>query len=44
MAATNTITQPTAIVPVETGLHDVAAQFAHTVPGFGIQVLELKTQ
>jgi alpha-L-arabinofuranosidase len=44
MAATNSITQPTAIVPVETGLHDAAAQFAHIVPGFGIQVLELKTQ
>jgi hypothetical protein len=33
-AATNSITQPTAIVPVESGLHDVAAQFSHTVPGF----------
>jgi alpha-N-arabinofuranosidase len=43
-AATNSITQPSAIVPVETGLHDAAAQFVHTVPGFGIQVLELKTQ
>ncbi len=41
-AATNSITQPTAIVPVESELHDAAAEFAHTVPGFTIQVLELK--
>jgi alpha-L-arabinofuranosidase len=40
-AATNSITQPTLIVPVESGLHDLAS---HTVPGYGIQVLELKTQ
>ena len=43
-AATNSITQPTAIFPVESGLHEVAAQFSHTVPGFTIQVLELKAQ
>jgi alpha-N-arabinofuranosidase len=43
-AATNSITQPTAILPVESGLHEVAAQFSHTVPGFTIQVLELKAQ
>jgi alpha-L-arabinofuranosidase len=43
-AATNSITAPTAIVPVESGLHNAAAQFSHMVPGFGIQVLELKTQ
>ncbi len=40
-AATNSITQPTAIVPVESGLHDLAS---HTVPGFTIEVLELKAQ
>jgi alpha-N-arabinofuranosidase len=43
-AATNSITQPTAILPVESGLHNVAAQFSHTVPGLTIQVLELKAQ
>ncbi len=40
-AATNSITQPTAIVPVESGVHDLAS---HTVPGYTIQVLELKAQ
>ena len=43
-AATNSITQATAIVPVESGLHDLGAQFAHTIPGFTIQVLELKAK
>jgi alpha-N-arabinofuranosidase len=43
-AATNSITQPTAIVPVETALHNAAADFTHTVPGFAIQVLELKAR
>jgi len=41
-AATNSITQPAAIVPVETGLKDVAAQFSHTMPGYSIQILQLK--
>jgi alpha-N-arabinofuranosidase len=40
-AATNTITQPAVIVPVESGLHDLAS---HTVPGYTIQVLEFKAQ
>jgi alpha-L-arabinofuranosidase len=40
-AATNSITQPTAIVPVDSGLHDLAS---HTVPGFTVEVLELKAQ
>ncbi len=43
-AATNSITQPAAIVPVERGVHDIAAKFSYTVPGFTIQILELKTQ
>lgn len=43
-AATNSITRPTAIVPVETALPDAAPRFSHTVPGFGIQVLEFKAQ
>jgi alpha-N-arabinofuranosidase len=41
-AATNSITQPSAIVPVETGLKDVASQFSHTMPGYSIQILQLK--
>jgi alpha-N-arabinofuranosidase len=43
-AATNSITQPSAVVPVESGLHDVAAEFTHTVPGFAIQVLEFNAR
>jgi alpha-N-arabinofuranosidase len=42
-AATNSITQPAAIVPVESGLRAAAPNFTHTVPGYAIQVLELKT-
>jgi alpha-N-arabinofuranosidase len=42
--ATNSITQPSAIVPVESGLHKAATDFTHTVPGFAIQVLELKAR
>src|ERR1700733_11992846 len=40
-AATNSLPPPAAIVPVESALHDVAS---HTVPGFTIEVLELKAQ
>jgi hypothetical protein len=29
---------------VESELHDAAVEFAHTVPGFTIQVLELKAK
>jgi alpha-N-arabinofuranosidase len=43
-AATNSITQPSAIVPVESGLHNTAADFTYTVPGFAIQVLEFKAR
>jgi alpha-N-arabinofuranosidase len=43
-AGTNSITQPAAIVPVESGLHDAGAQFSHTLPGYSIEVLELKAQ
>ena len=42
--ATNSITQPTAIVPVEATVSNVAAKFTHTIPGLAIQVLELKAQ
>ena len=43
-AATNSIAQPAAIVPVESGLREAAANFTHTVPGYAIQVLELKAR
>jgi alpha-N-arabinofuranosidase len=43
-AATNSITQPSVIVPVESGLHAAGAEFSHIVPGYTIQVLELKAQ
>jgi hypothetical protein len=39
--ATNSITHPTAVVAVESALSDLAS---HTVPGYTIQVLELKAQ
>jgi alpha-N-arabinofuranosidase len=39
--ATNSITQPAVIMPVESSLHDLAS---HTVPGYTIQVLEFKAQ
>jgi alpha-N-arabinofuranosidase len=43
-AATNSITQPAAIVPIESGLREAAPNFTHTVPGYAIQVLELKAR
>ena len=43
-AAANSITQPAAIVPVESGLREAGANFTHTVPGYAIQVLELKAR
>ena len=39
--ATNTILQPTRIVPVKTQLKNVSADFHHTVPGYSIQVLDI---
>ena len=42
--ATNTIDQPTQIVPVETALHGVSSHLHHTVPGYAIQVIELDEQ
>ncbi|HEX3470659.1 MAG TPA: alpha-L-arabinofuranosidase C-terminal domain-containing protein, partial [Silvibacterium sp.] len=39
--ATNTITEPTKIVPVKTPLKDVSTDFHHVIPGYSIQVLEI---
>ncbi len=42
--ATNTLGQPTSIVPVETELPDVSSSMIHTMPPLSIQVLELNLQ
>ena len=42
MAATNSITAPTRIVPVTSSISNAAATFTHTVPRYAIQVIELK--
>jgi alpha-N-arabinofuranosidase len=39
--ATNTIDQPTAIVPVESALHGVAKHMRHEVPGLTIEVVQI---
>ena len=39
--ATNTILEPTKIVPVKTELKNVSADFHHTIPGYSIEVLEI---
>ncbi|MCU1322519.1 MAG: Alpha-N-arabinofuranosidase [Acidobacteriaceae bacterium] len=44
VAATNTIQNPTAIVPVESSISNAAAQFSHAVPAYTIQVIELKAK
>lgn len=41
---TNSITDPTRIVPVDTKLSDAGANFRHTVPPYSIQVLELNAK
>jgi alpha-N-arabinofuranosidase len=43
-AATNTISAPTRIVPVKTPLKNSGAKFSHTVPGYSIQVIELRAK
>jgi alpha-N-arabinofuranosidase len=43
-AATNTIQNPTAIVPVEGSITNAATSFSHTVPAYAIEVIELKTK
>ncbi|MBV8673006.1 MAG: alpha-N-arabinofuranosidase [Acidobacteriaceae bacterium] len=39
--ATNSITEPTRIVPVKTQLKNISADFHHTVPGYSIEVLDI---
>lgn len=41
---TNTLTSPARIKPVQTMLHNIAADFQHTLPPYSIQVLELSVK
>jgi len=41
---TNSINDPDRIVPVDSTLHDVSANFHHTIPGLSIQVIEFDEQ
>ena len=41
---TNSITDPTHIVPVDTKLDDAGSNFHHTVPPYSIQVVELRAK
>ena len=41
---TNTLTDPTRIVPVETTFHKAAATFTYTIPAYSIHILELATK
>jgi alpha-N-arabinofuranosidase len=42
--STNTISDPRKIVPVESTVGNVAAEFSHTLPPYSIQVLTLETK
>ena len=44
LAATNTITDPTRIVPVTAPLKGAGKTFNHTIPPYAIQVIELTTR
>ncbi|MDE3103758.1 MAG: alpha-N-arabinofuranosidase [Acidobacteriota bacterium] len=43
-AATNTLTSPRTVEPVESAISNAAPRFTHTMPAYSIQVLELKTK
>jgi alpha-N-arabinofuranosidase len=43
-AATNSITDPKRIVPVESTVKGVGKEFTRTVPGYSIDVLEIAAQ
>jgi alpha-L-arabinofuranosidase len=42
--ATNTLQQPTEIVPVETALDGIGNRLHHTIPGYAIQVIQIDEQ
>ncbi len=44
LAATNTLSAPTRIVPVKTSLKVAGAKFAHVIPAYSVQVLELSAK
>ena len=39
--ATNTILEPTKIVPTKSQLNNVSSDFHHTIPGYSIEVLDI---
>ena len=43
-AATNTILTPTAIAPIDSSIDNAASHFTHTISGYTIQILELRTK
>ncbi len=43
-AATNSITAPNNIVPVESTIATASSHFTHTLPAYSIQIIELKTK
>jgi alpha-N-arabinofuranosidase len=42
--ATNSIDDPSRVVPVQTTLNEVASHFHHSMPGYAIQVIEFNMQ
>jgi alpha-L-arabinofuranosidase len=44
LAETNTISNPTRIVPIQTVLKGAGATFSHTMPPYSIQVMELQAK
>jgi alpha-N-arabinofuranosidase len=44
LAETNTISNPTRIVPIQTVLKSGGETFSHTMPPYSIQVLELQAK
>ena len=44
LGATNTITTPTKIVPVDGTFKKASGKFTYTIPGYSIQILELETK
>ena len=42
--ATNTISNPTRIVPVTAALNGLAKKFRHVAPGYSIEVIEIRAQ
>jgi alpha-N-arabinofuranosidase len=43
-AATNSITDPKRVVPVESTVQGVGKEFTRTLPGYSVEVLELSAQ